>query len=485
MITAEGLILLALAGLLGAVLAWLISAQRYTALNRQLAHNQQLAAQKLEQLQYENQQLIRTEASLKQTVASLEQQQQQLDTTISQLQLAIDSWRDKYYASQQNYTKLEASHQEKLATISELQQTFEHSKAQMRLEFQNLAQQILEEKGKTFSQTSQSSLASLLQPFREQIAGFQKRINDVHDASARSQSLLMAEINQVHKIGLQMSAEATNLTSALKGDKKTTGNWGEIQLERSLQLAGLVAGEHYQAQASFQDDAGNRRQPDFVIKLPDNKHIVIDSKVSLVDYDRAIAATSDHERQLALQAHVQAVRNHITDLADKDYSSLIGMRSPNFVLMFMPIEPAYIEAMKQNRELFDYGYQRNVIMVSHTTLMPILRTVANLWMMARSNEEAKNISDMAGDIYNNVITVAERLHKLGNTLNTVNSHYNNTVTALVGQQGLYNRVNRFAELSTRANKKMPALEPKEMNVEIHKLKAVLPDTTGQQQNPNR
>src|SRR5690606_29757643 len=145
-------------------------------------------------------------------------------------------------------------------------------------------------KGKAFAQTSQASLDGLLRPFREQIDGFQKRVNEIHDASLRGQTQLGAEIRRVLEIGLKMSTEANTLATALKGDKKTTGHWGEIQLERSLQLAGLVAGEHYEAQASFRDEAGNRRQPDFVIKLPDDKHMVIDSKVSLVDYDRAIAA---------------------------------------------------------------------------------------------------------------------------------------------------------------------------------------------------
>ncbi len=387
----------------------------------------------------------------------------------------INQWREKFYAKDVQYNKLQSKHEEKLASLDEIKQNFEQSKEQMRIEFQNLAQKVLEEKGKSFAQTSQNSLEGLLRPFREQIESFQKRVNDVHDASERNQSRLLAEISYVRDIGIKMRDEANNLTSALKGDKKTTGNWGEIQLERSLQLAGLVAGDHYAAQVAFRDEQGNRRQPDFIIKLPDDKQMVIDSKVSLVDYDKAVAAETESERNAAMQAHVQAVRNHIDDLSRKDYTNLIGMHSPSFVLMFMPIEPAYIEAMKHNRDIFDYGYQRNVIMVSHTTLMPILRTVANLWMVARSNEQARTISDMAGDIYNQVVVVAERMHKLGNTLNTVSNQYNSTVTSLVGQQGLYGKVSRFNDLSTKANKKMPELEPRHLDIETHKLQAVLPD----------
>lgn len=406
-------------------------------------------------------------------------QARQIDRLLADLAQAardLDESRTQARTQDLELTRLQTVHQEKLAVIQELQQTFEHSKAAMRAEFQNLANQVLEEKGRAFAQTSQTSLDGLLRPFREQIDGFQKRVNEIHDASLRGQTQLGAEIRRVLDIGLKMSAEANTLATALKGDKKTTGNWGEIQLERSLQLAGLVPGDHYQAQASFRDESGNRLQPDFVIKLPDDKHMVIDSKVSLVDYDRAIAAQTDAEREAALAAHVQAVRHHIDDLARKDYSNLIGLKSPSFVLMFMPIEPAYIEAMKHNRDLFDYGYRQNVVMVSHTTLMPILRTVANLWMIARGNEQTRALSDMAGGLYNQVAVVAERLQKLGNTLNTVNSHYNSAVTAVAGQQGLYGKVNRFAELSAKANRQMPDLEPMHADIEVQRLQAVIPDT---------
>ncbi|NYT63759.1 DNA recombination protein RmuC [Alcaligenaceae bacterium] len=370
-------------------------------------------------------------------------------------------------------TELQAIHKEKLASFQEMQASFATTKALLKTEFQNLANQILEEKGKTLAQNSQSSLDAMLQPFRDQIEGFQKRVNQVHDETVRGNVSLGMEIKRVLEAGLKIGAEASTLAIALKGDKKTTGNWGEVQLERTLQLAGLMPGDHYEAQARFKDEHGNNRYPDFVIKLPDSKHMVIDSKVSLVDYDRAIAAETDAEVQTALDAHVKAVRNHIDDLSKKDYSNLIGMRSPSFVLMFMPIEPAYIEAMKHNKDLFDYGYQRNVIMVSHTTLMPILKTVANLWMVARSNQQAHELSSRAGDIYNQVVLVAERLKKLGSNLDTVARQYNETVKAVAGQQGLYGKTFRFNELSSKANKTMPELEPLHADFENERLELIV------------
>ncbi len=404
---------------------------------------------------------------------SLRERLEEAKTSLNEKEQLLRAASERLAAVDKELTQLRVTHTEKLANFEEMKLSFEQSRQQLKTEFQNLAGQILEEKGKTFAENSQQSLDAMLKPFREQISGFQLRVNQVHDEAVKGHVSLEGQIKHVLEIGLKMSQEANTLASALKGDKKTTGNWGEIQLENALQQAGLVEGDHYEAQPRFKDEQGQARQPDFVVKLPDNKHMVLDSKVSLVDYDRAIAAESEVERQAALDAHVKAVKNHIDDLSGKDYSNLIGMRSPSFVLMFMPIEPAYIEAMKHNKELFNYGYQRNVIMVSYTTLMPILKTVANLWMVARSNEQAQELSSRAGDIYNQVVVVAERLERLGNTLGTASKHYNDTVTAVAGQQGLYGKVSRFNELSAKANKTMPNLEPVHKDFEVEKLALVV------------
>jgi DNA recombination protein RmuC len=359
----------------------------------------------------------------------------------------------------------EDKHQEQLALLN-------GTRENLKKEFENLANKIFEDKGQRFTSTSQASIESILKPFREQITGFQNRINEVHTESVKGNAALESEIKKVLEVGLEMNTQASNLTTALKGDKKTTGNWGEAQLQRTLELAGLQPGEHYETQTAFRDDEGKRKLPDFVIKLPDGKHLVIDSKVSLVDYDRAIAADTDEERTEALNAHANAVRNHINDLASKEYTHLPDIESPDFVLMFMPVEPAYIEAMKHNKALFNYGYEKGVVMVSHTTLMPILRTVANLWMVEQSNREARAISDRAGEIYNQVCVVAERLQKLGNTLRTANNQYNETVTGLAGKQGLHGKVERFSQLSKKATKNLPAMEHLHEEIDSGKLEAI-------------
>lgn len=399
---------------------------------------------------------------------------------LGQTRHKLDAQTQAYDALQERLQQLSAEHTELKTTLQKREEHFEEQMAQLTetrkslsQEFENIANRIFEEKGKTFTQTSQSSIDGMLKPFRDQIEGFQKRINEVHDAALQGNTSLSSEIRKVLDIGLQMSKEANNLTSALKGDSQQRGAWGEAQLRRTLEMSGLMEDAHYEAQTSFKDADGKTKQTDFLIKIPDGKHIIIDSKVSLIAYDRAVSADSTEEYQLAMGEHVKAVRRHIDDLASKDYTNLIGMRSPNFVLMFMPIEPAYIEALKNNKDLFEYGYKKSIVLVSHTTLIPILRTVSNLWMIERSNAEARDISERAGDIYNQVSVVAERLAKLGGTLNTASNHYNNTVTALAGKQGLYGKVERFSQLSARVSKTLPQLEPGHIDFETERLAMVV------------
>ncbi|HIE6587254.1 TPA: DNA recombination protein RmuC [Pseudomonas aeruginosa] len=443
--------------------------------------------ERLAQAQATNEQLHTDRDRLKDGLAdegkrakALETAERDVRSQLLETKEALSQQVRSFNELQERLSTLSSEHTELKTTLQKREEHFQEQMAQLAdtrksltQEFENLANKIFEEKGKTFTQTSQTSIDGMLKPFREQIEGFQKRINEVHDASLQGNTSLNAEIRKVLEIGLQMSKEANNLTSALKGDSQQRGAWGEAQLRRTLEMSGLIEEAHYEVQSAFKDAEGRSRQTDYLIKLPDGKHIIIDSKVSLVAYDRAVSAESPEECQLAMTEHVKAVRKHIDDLASKDYTNLVGMRSPSFVLMFMPVEPAYIEAMKHNKDLFEYGYKKGIVLVSHTTLIPILRTVSNLWMIERSNAEAREISEKAGEIYNQVCTVAERLGKLGGTLNTVSNHYNDTVKALAGKQGLYGKVERFNKLSAKVSKTLPALEPTHMDFENERLALIV------------
>jgi DNA recombination protein RmuC len=432
-----------------------------------------------EQLTKSNEELQLELATSHRQITALEVERDQILNRLQEGKESLDRLDDelkevdqRFQNLQTKHTRLQTQQEEREEQHRDQMSLLKEARDNLKQEFELLANRIFEDKGKSFTSTNRESLETLLKPFREQITGFQSRINEVHTESVKGHTALEAEIKKVLEVGLEMNSQATNLATALKGDKKTTGNWGEAQLERTLELAGLLPGDHYETQASYTDAEGKRRLPDFIIKLPDNKCLVIDSKVSLVDYDRAISAETEEARTEALKAHAQAVRNHIDDLSAKDYSNLSGVDSPDFVLMFMPIEPAYIEAMKYNRDLFNYGYQQQVVMVSHTTLMPILRTVANLWMIDQSNREAREISARAGEIYNQVCLVAERLHKLGNTLKSANNHYNQAVKGLAGQQGLVGKVDRFKQLSSKASKNLTELEPIHADIELERLEAI-------------
>ena len=348
-----------------------------------------------------------------------------------------------------------------------------NSSESLNQQFENLANKVFEQKGKQFAETNQTTLGGILKPLQEQIAGFQSRVNEVHDASTKSHTSLQQAIDGVKDLGLKIGKDASNLTTALKGDSQQRGAWGEAQLQRTLEISGLIEGDHYTMQDSFSDSAGKVKRTDFLVRLPEDRQLIIDSKVTLNAYERTIAAETPEHYERAMTEHVLAVRKHIDELASKDYTRLTGMKSPSYVLMFMPMESAYIEALKHNKELFQYGFNKQVVLVSHTTLIPILRTVANLWMLERSNAEAREISDMAADIYNKVTAVAEGLRNLGGSLTTVGNHYNKAVVALAGKQGLFGKVEKFEKISAKISKALPDIEPRDFELETGRLDLVL------------
>lgn len=388
-------------------------------------------------------------------------------------QESLQTLQREYQQLQNKWTELNTTLQQREKAFTEQKQQLTEARTALSKEFELLAQKVLDEKGKVFNHTSQRQLDHLLQPFRQQISSFQQRVNEVHNESVRGGSKLSAEIKKVLDVGLSMSEEATHLTRALKGDAQQRGAWGEAQLQRTLELSGLKQGEHFTVQDAFRDTDGRAKQTDAVVRLPGDKHLVIDSKITLNAYQRWVSADTQALQQAALRDHVAAVRRHIDDLASKEYALLPSLDTPSFVLLFMPIEAAFIEALKAQPELFEYGFQRGVVLVSHTTLIPVLRTVSNLWMIDRGSKEAREIGARAADIYNQVRVIAERLNQLGNSMAAASNHYNRTVTALVGQQGLYGKVERFDAVSTKVNQPLPEVPTKHLDLDNDRLALLL------------
>lgn len=427
-------------------------------------------------LNYKHEQQLQQINKLSINSAELKNSRDEKNEQLSSLKNERHSLREKVDRANQQIAQLQSELTAQQAhldaetnKVKSLIEQFDQQKADLKNEFRVLSEAVIKERQQQLQNENNTNVGAILKPLQEQILGFQKRVNEVHDASIQGNAELKTEIENVKQMGIKISDEATNLTQALKGDSQQRGAWGEAQLERTLELSGLIEHDHYQKQTSFTDSDGKQKRTDYIVKLPGKKCIIIDSKVSLIDYERSV--NDEINSTLAMQAHIKAVRKHINDLASKDYSDIYEMHSPDFVLMFMPIEPAYIEALKHDKELFAYGYNKNIILVSHTTLIPILRTVANLWMMDKSTKEVRQISAEAGKIYNSVVLVSERLQSLGKTLNTASNHYNQTVTALAGVQGLQGKVQRFTELSNKTRKSMPAIEPIHLEHETEKLTA--------------
>lgn len=351
---------------------------------------------------------------------------------------------------------LKTSLEEREASFAKQQAQLEEQKTILKKEFQNMANEILEAKGKAFTEQNKASLDALLNPFKEQLEGFRKRVDEVHTHQTEGNATLKAELSKLHELNQRITDEAANLTRALKGDKKKQGNWGELQVEMILDQSGLRKGCEYEREPSRKDEDNKSWRPDFIVNLPEGKHVVIDSKVSLVDYNAAVAAETDEERESHLTKHVQAVRKHINDLHTKDYSQLQGVNSPDFIFMFMPIEPAFIAAFEKDQSLFNNAFEKHIVVVTPTTLLATLRTIANLWSIERQNQSARVLAEQGGRVYDKLRVFVEKMDKLGNQLGTAQKTYDDAYSSLTGSRSLTSTVQKFTDLGVRVKKELPA-----------------------------
>ncbi|MFI3158034.1 MAG: DNA recombination protein RmuC [Methylococcaceae bacterium] len=330
--------------------------------------------------------------------------------------------------------------------------------AELRLntQFENLAGKIFDERSKQFTEHHKTSLDHIVTPLREQLGEFKLRIETVYDNENKDRISLREEIVSLRRDTAQMNQEALNLTRALKGDKKAQGNWGEMILETVLEKSGLRKGIEYETQGAFRDEDNRLFKPDVIVRLPEDKDVVIDSKVSLLAYERYCSTEDDQERVTALKQHAEAVRNHIKGLSSKDYSGLKGLRSLDFVLLFMPIESAFIAAFQADERLFTDAFEHKIIVVTPTTLLATLRTIENIWRYERQNENARAIADKAGSLYDKICGFVEDIEKLGKQLSTVNGTYDALRSKLnQGRGNLVNQAASFVELGVKVKKALP------------------------------
>ncbi|GAB3675305.1 DNA recombination protein RmuC [Salinisphaera aquimarina] len=349
-------------------------------------------------------------------------------------------------------TRLEAerSHAEdKLKSLTEARETLTH-------QFKTLSQEILEEKSKAFTEQNKASLEPLITPLRDHIGRFEKQVKEAYDSENRQRSALAEQVRMLEASNKAIAEDATNLTNALKGESKTQGNWGEMILETVLERSGLEQGAQYKTQFSTTTEDGKRQLPDAVIHLPGERSLVIDSKVSLVDYLRVHEAEDEAARRVALKAHIESVRRHLKQLSAKNYQGIAEIRTLDYVFMFIPSEAAYVEALRGDFDLQREALDANIALVSPTTLMPMLRAVENLWRLDKQEKNAEKIASRAGTLYDKFVGFIEDLDKISRNLGTLGKSVTAARTKLTdGQGNLVRQAEMLRKMGAKTSKNMP------------------------------
>ena len=376
-------------------------------------------------------------------------QQENREVDYQQLQQQLIASKTDNAALQTRLEEQEKNTKEKI----ELLQDAEH---QLKVQFENLAHKIFEHRSKQFAEQNKTSIEHIVSPIKQQLTDFKKRVESVYDNETKDRISLREEIVSLRRDTAKMNQEALNLTRALKGDKKIQGNWGEMILEKVLEQSGLRKGIEYETQGAFRDEDNNLFKPDVIVRLPENKDVVIDSKVSLLAYEEYCSAENEQDRINALKAHTKAVRDHIRGLSDKNYSGLKGLRSLDFVLLFMPIEAAFMAAFQADEKLFTEAFEHKIVVVTPTTLLATLKTIENIWRYERQNENARMIADKAGTLYDKIRGFVEDLEKLGTQLSTVSKTYDGVMNKLTtGNGNLIRQASSFVDLGVKVKKTLP------------------------------
>ncbi|MEI6817817.1 MAG: DNA recombination protein RmuC, partial [Bacteroidota bacterium] len=337
-------------------------------------------------------------------------------------------------------------------------QQIENIQAKFTIEFKNRANEILEDKSKTFSEQNKTNIDEILKPLNEKIKDFEKRVVDTYDKESKERFSLQNEIKNLVVLNQTISKEANNLTKALKGQAKTQGDWGEMILENILEKSGLAKGREYFVQQSFTDEQGKRLQPDVVVNYPGNKSIVIDSKVSLNAYDRYANSDDKAQQEVELKMHIDAIKMHINTLSGKNYQDLYQLTSLDFVLMFIPIEPAFLIAIQAEPDLWSYAYDRRILLISPTNLISTLKIVSTLWRQEYQNRNAMEIAKQSGDLYDKFVGLTDDLINVGKRLKSTQESYEESMKKLSSGKGnLIKRVEDIKTLGAKASKSLPPI----------------------------
>ena len=367
--------------------------------------------------------------------AKAEERADNLKAESDNLKRELDSEREKLSEAMKSLEGSRSYLKAQQEKIDDQKAEIRNNQEKFNKDFELIASRILDEKTKKFTEENRTNLDIILNPFKENIKAFEEKVEKVYKAESDERNVLKGHINQLIEQSNLMNLETQNLTKALKGDNKKQGNWGEMILERVLERSGLVKDQEYRIQASHQSSEGGRFQPDVVIDLPDDKHLIIDAKVSLIAYERLVNSETDIDRDLFTKQHIASIRNHIHELSSKNYSELYKINSPDFVMLFVPIESSFGIAVQKDAELFNFAWDKRVVIVSPSTLLATLRTIASMWKQERQNRNVMEIARLSGEMYDKFIGFVGDMEGIGKNLKLSQDAYDKALNKLSSGRG--------------------------------------------------
>jgi DNA recombination protein RmuC len=408
-------------------------------------------------------------AILEERLAGREEQLRQQEIELTGQKDQAEKLHEEKTLLEREKVRLDTELKEEIRRSEESLKVLNDTRKEMQTQFENLANQIFSEKTKTFADQSKANLATILTPFKEKIAEFEKKVTDVYTTEGKERHSLIKEIQRLQELNQKIGEDAENLTKALKGDTKTQGTWGEIILERILEESGLRKGLEYDTQGGFRDGEGKLLKPDVIVHLPEEKDIIIDSKVSLVAYEKYMRAETEEERDRAVKEHLLSINGHLKGLESKKYDELPGVKSLDFVLMFVPVEGAFMLAIDKDSEIFRKAFDQSIMIVSPSTLLVTLRTIQNIWRYEHQNKNALEIADKAGNLYDKFVGFVADLEKIGDQIDNTRKAYDGAHNKLTSGKGnLISRAQSLIDLGVKSRKQLSAsvLQEAEMGVAL-------------------
>ncbi|MTK53233.1 DNA recombination protein RmuC [Paludibacter sp.] len=418
-------------------------------LNKQLSATRNAATEREKQFLLDQAETDRKKSIVDETLRIKTEENARLTSDLESARNSIAAQSEQIARTTTENSYLREQLDQQKSELAELQK-------KLQTEFENIANRILKERSNEFVQHNEKNIGEILNPLREKIASFEKKVEEAYDKELRDKVSLREEVKKLTELNTRVSEEANNLTRALKGDVKKQGNWGEIILERVLERSGLTKGQEYEREEVVEGADMCVQRPDVILHLPDNKHIIVDSKVSLVAYERLMAAETDEQRALFQKEHIASLRSHVKLLSEKNYQNAHNLNTPDFVLMFVPIEASFSIAVQADNELFSYAWEKKIVIVSPTTLLATLRTISSIWKQENQSRNAQEIARLSGTLYDKLAGFVTDLGKIKDSIDKAGNSYDEAMKKLQNGNGnIFRTAEKIKELGAKSNKQLP------------------------------